>query len=68
MKVTDLNREQLQLVKGAMIVRSLNRNEHRYQEIDVTFPDDAITDEEAFAYYANTKFVEEDFPQPREDS
>lgn len=67
MKVTDLTPAQLTQAKGAMVMDSLNRGETRYQEIDVTFPDDVITDAEAYAYYANTEFAEEDFASPEGD-
>ena len=61
MDVEELTRDQLSEAKGAMVVDSLNRGEDRYEEGDVLFPDDVITDEEAYAYYAGTNFVEDDF-------
>ena len=61
MNVKELTRDQLTEAKGAMVVDSLNKGEDRYEEGDALFPDDVITDEEAYAYYAGTDFVEDDF-------
>lgn len=61
MNVRELTRDQLSEAKGAMVVDSINAGENRYDDGDALFPDDVITDEEAYAYYADTNFVEDDF-------
>lgn len=60
MKVTDLNPTQLSNAKAQMVVDSLNNKEGRFEYGDEAFPDDVITDEEAYEYYAGTEFDYED--------
>ena len=61
MNVEELTRDQLTEAKGMMVIDSINAGENRYNNGDVMFPDDVITDEEAYAYYAATDFAEDDF-------
>ena len=61
MNVEELTRDQLSEAKGMMVVDSINKGETRYADGDAMFPDDVITDEEAYAYYAATDFSEDDF-------
>ena len=61
MNVTDLDADQLSQAKAQMIVDSINKGEAKYGEGDILWPDDVITDAEAYDYYADTDFVEDDF-------
>lgn len=61
MDVTDLDADQLSQAKAQMIVDSINKGETKYNDGDLLWPDDVITDAEAYDYYAGTEFVEDDF-------
>lgn len=61
MNVTDLDADQLSQAKAQMIVDSINRGENKYNDGDLLCPDEVITDAEAYDYYADTDFDEDDF-------
>lgn len=61
MKVQELTHGQLTQLKSQMVIDSLNADETKYDFGDIMFPDDVITDGEAFAYYDGTEFVTDDF-------